>query len=214
MVRRTRAYRERAARRRRQAIALGAGVCLSLGLGTAFSVASFAGGDLAEAAVSRAKSLMDLMDQRSPGERTAAELTKTKRKSSSILAEEDAPESPKPEVPKNLADVIAPPASALVPVSTAVPPTTLELPQPPGSVLIPPPGGGVITPPGGGDGTPPGGGGGTPPGGGGGTPPGGGGTPPPALPEPGTWMTMILGLGFAGWSLRRSRAAQPLSKRA
>ena len=73
----------------------------------------------------------------------------------------------------------------------------------------PPPGGGGSTPPpGGGGGTPPpGGGGGTPPPGGGGTPPpgGGGGTPPPVgIPEPGTGILVLVGLGGA-WLVRRSK---------
>jgi hypothetical protein len=70
----------------------------------------------------------------------------------------------------------------------------------------PPPGAIFMTPPGGGGGSPPGGGGG-PPGGGGGSPPG---SPPllvtPAVPEPGTWMTMLMGFAFIGWSMRRQRA--------
>jgi hypothetical protein len=54
---------------------------------------------------------------------------------------------------------------------------------------------------------PPGGGGGTPPPGGGGTPPpgGGGGTPPPVgIPEPGTGILVLVGLGGA-WLVRRNK---------
>lgn len=64
----------------------------------------------------------------------------------------------------------------------------------------PPPGGGGTPPPGGGGGTPP-------PGGGGGTPPpvGGGGTPPPVgIPEPGTGILILVGIGGA-WFARRAR---------
>lgn len=45
------------------------------------------------------------------------------------------------------------------------------------------------------------------PGGGGGTPPGGGGGTPPtvAVPEPASWAMMILGMGMAGYVLRRRR---------
>jgi hypothetical protein len=164
-----------------------------------FSLASFGGADLAEAAVSRAKSLIDLLDQRSPGARTEAELTKTKHAKEALADRERA------VVPKNLAEVLAPPVPALVPVDidTAAPITELALALPPGIILAPPTGG-IVTPPGGGVITPPGGGGHTPP------PPGPPHTPPPGpppLPEPGTWMTMILGFGVVGWLLRREKAA-------
>ena len=29
--------------------------------------------------------------------------------------------------------------------------------------------------------------------------------PPPAVPEPGTWATMLLGFGLTGWAMRRRR---------
>ena len=183
-----------------------------------FSVASFGGMSMAEAASTQAKSLAELLDQRSPGTRTAGVLTKTKL-DRSVLA--DRQTVSKPVVPKNLAEVLAPPVSALAPIDLDVPVAELAPVSPPplGAILLPPPGGGVfVPPPGGGVVTPPGGGG-TPPGGGG-TPPGGGGTPPgppdtppgpPPVPEPGTWMTMILGFGMIGWSLRRGRAYAPAS---
>ena len=191
MIGRARAYRARVQRRRRRMAILAAGALLAAGLGTAFSLASFAGGDLAEAAVTRAKSLIDLMDQRSPGVRTAAELTKIKRKHKALAQRE------LPEVPKNLAEVIAPPTKALAPVTIATTPGELQLPSPPGEVLLPPPGGAV----------PPSGccGGHTPPPHNPPLPP----PPPPALPEPGTWMTMIVGFGLTGWSIRRSKIAVP-----
>jgi hypothetical protein len=70
----------------------------------------------------------------------------------------------------------------------------------------PPPGGGGSTPPpGGGGGTPPPGGGTPPPGGGGSPPPGGGGTPPPVgIPEPGTGILVLVGMGGA-WLVRRAK---------
>ena len=158
------------------------------------SLASLGGADLAQAAVSRAKSLVDLLDQRSPGARTEAELTKTKQAKEALADRETA------VVPKNLAEVLAPPVPALIPVDidTAAPITELASALPPGIILAPPPGG-IETPPGGGVITPPGGGGHTPP-----PPPP---PPPPPLPEPGTWMTMILGFGLIGWVLRREKAA-------
>ena len=99
--------------------------------------------------------------------------------------------------------------------------TPSPLSGPPGSG-----GGGGTTPPGGGSGGggspsplsgPPGSGGGggttppvggTPGGGGGGTPGGGGGTPPPVgVPEPGTAVLVLVGLGAAAMRARRKRKA-------
>lgn len=184
-IRRSRAFRARIERRRRRSITLATTLSLSVALGGAFSLASFAGVDLADAAVSRAESLIDLMDQRSPGARTEGELTKTKHKKEAVADR---------ELPKSLADVLAPPAPGLVPVDIEVPAPVIEVASttPPGEILSPPT---VVTPPHGGDTPPPG-----PPN----TPPL---PPPPALPEPGTWMTMILGFGLVGWFMRRSKAA-------
>jgi hypothetical protein len=36
----------------------------------------------------------------------------------------------------------------------------------------------------------------------------------PAVPEPGTWVMMILGFGFVGWRLRRAKAADQETLRA
>ena len=83
------------------------------------------------------------------------------------------------------------------------PPNSRSVPVAP---FFPLPGGGGVSgghsnppPPGGGGGTPP-------PGGGGGTPPpGGGGTPPPVgIPEPGTGILVLIGLGGA-WLVRRNK---------
>jgi hypothetical protein len=209
-LRRSRTFRARQQKRRRRSVLLAASAALAVTLGFEFSVASFGGMSMAEAAVNQAKSLVDLIDQRSPGERTAGQLTKIKNKA---LADREL--APKPVVPKNLAEVLAPAPAELVDI--AAPPTELAgvVPTPPGAILLSPPGGGGILPPPGGVVVPPGGGG-TPPGGGdtppggGDTPPGGGDTPPP-LPEPGTWMTMILGFGLIGWTLRRKRPVPALS---
>jgi hypothetical protein len=174
-----------------------AALSLTVAVGMVSSLASLGGADLAEAAVSRAKSLVDLLDQRSPGARTEAELTKTKHAKEALANREPR------IVPENLAEVLAPPVPALVPVGidTAAPITELASALPPGIILAPPTGG-IVTPPGGVI-TPPGGGGNTPPPGPPHTPPPG----PPPLPEPGTWMTMIIGFGLVGWLLRRDRAA-------
>jgi hypothetical protein len=189
-------------RRRRRSLVAGTALSLAVAAGMVFSLASIGGADLAQAAVSRAQSLVDLLDQRSPGARTEAELTKTKHAKEALADRETA------IVPKNLAEVLAPPVPALVPVDidAAAPITELASALPPGIILAPPPGG-IVTPPGGGVIIPPGGGGKTPPPG----PPSGPPETPPAgpppLPEPGTWMTMILGFGLIGWVLRREKVA-------
>lgn len=184
-------------KRRRNRQLLAAAGALLFAVGTATTVASLTGTDLAGAAAVRAQSLVDLIAKRSPGARTEAQLTKTKHRA---LAERDAP--PVPHVPANLAEVIAPPAAAMVPVDLGPPPqlSFLEVPPLP-TLFVPPPGGPPNMPP-------PGGGGGgccsgppsSPPE----TPPN---TPPPPVPEPGTWLTMLLGFGFTGWAMRRKRAA-------
>ena len=185
---------------------LGGSAAFALAASTALAVANFTGTDLAGAAVSRAASIADLMDGRSPGARTEAQLTKTK--AHRVLAERVP--APPVTVPHNLAEVIAPPIAEIVPIDLPNAPAMLFAASalPPGAVFFSPPGGG-------GGGLPGGGGGG--PGGGGGSPPG---SPPsspplvgpPAVPEPGTWVTMLMGFAFVGWSLRRQR--KPLVARA
>ena len=61
-------------RRRRRRSLLLAGGSLTAALTAALSVASFTGADLASAAVERAKSFLQLMSQRSPGERVASDV--------------------------------------------------------------------------------------------------------------------------------------------
>jgi hypothetical protein len=192
-IRRLRWKRRRVVQRRRRArrLMIG-GAAIASALSTALVVASFTGTDLAGAAATRARDVMDLIDQRSPGARTEAQLTKMRR-----MAPPE--EFPAVRLPVNLAEVIAPPPAYVpVEVEPKAPELLFMTPSAPGAIFM--------TPPGGGGGSPPGGGGG-PPGGGGGPPPG---SPPlvvtPAVPEPGTWMTMLMGFGFIGWSMRRQRA--------
>src|SRR5438128_2249206 len=124
---RAHALRARLQRRRRRSALLATGAAVAVALAFEFSVASFGGMSLAE-----------LLDQRSPGTRTAGVLTKTKL-DRSVLADRLAVS--KPAVPKNLAEVLAPPVSALAPTDLDVPVTELAsvLPPPPGAVLLPPP---------------------------------------------------------------------------
>jgi hypothetical protein len=185
-------------RRRRNRRLLAGTAALLFAACTATTVASFTGTDLAGAAAVRAQSLVDLISQRSPGARTEAQLTKTKHRA---LAERDTAPAIA-HVPANLAEVIAPPLPDMVPVDLA-PPLQLsffEMPPLPGLLMPPPPGGGGV-PPGGGGGGCCGGPPSSPPE----TPPNT--PPPPPVPEPGTWMTMLLGFGLVGWAMRRKGAA-------
>lgn len=192
-------------RRHRRHVIAGVGA-LALALSAAVGVAGLTGTDLADAAATRARSIMDLMDQRSPGARTTAELTKTKARHR-VLPERDAAA---PSLPDNLAHILAP-VPTVLPVDLGPPAipelTLLTAPLPP-AFFAPPPGGGVGACCGGG--------------GGGGSGGGGGGTDsppevphvPPPVPEPGTWMTMLLGFGLMGWLLRRERAVALVPVRA
>jgi hypothetical protein len=209
-----RAYRARV--RRRRALIFTSAAAFSTALGGAFSIASFTGVDLAHAAVEKAHSLSDLIGARSPGERTLGQLSNTKHKHQALADHQAAPEAKKP-LPKNLADALAPVAEAPVTLPAPVPELALSSPPPDVFFSPPPGGGGVIVPPG----SPPGGGPGGPPN----QPPPNQPPPnqpppntpppnqPPAVPEPGTWMTMILGFGVIGWSLRRKPAERAAASR-
>lgn len=101
-------------------------------------------------------------------------------------------------------------AASSIPPAGFPPGSSSEFSASPGSPFVPvapffplPGGGGVgknsTSPPPGGGGTPPPGGGGSPP------PNGGGGTPPPVgIPEPGTGILVLMGMGGA-WLVRRAK---------
>ena len=209
-IRRSRAARASIRRRRRRLIA---GVCavVLLGSGAMLSMAGVTGSDAVAAAVSQAKSLAELLDQRSPGNRGAGTLTKTKRVHQALTKLRGKPVPPLTPSASELAKLLLPPAP-LVPVDTAVPVALVQGPPPTlGEIVGPPPsagpGGVLVAPPGGG-----------------GNSPGGGGSGPivypgrdtkdivtaPAVPEPGTWATMLLGFGLIGWRIRRSAARRLL----
>jgi hypothetical protein len=195
MIQRLRRRRRRVVQRRRRLRMMGAAAAFIVALGSALGIASLTGTDLAGAAATRAETLMDLLDKRSPGERTEGQLTKTKTRQH-MLADQVA--VPPPRAPMEVAQLIAPPPG-IVPVDVGGPPAELALttpPQPLGAIFA--------SPPGGGGGGPPGGGGGTP--GGPGSPPNSPPLTPPAVPEPGTWLTMLAGFGCVGWMLRRQKA--------
>lgn len=156
-----------------------------------------------------AKSLAALLDQRSPGERTQAELTKDKQRNAA-QPRQRALGKVRPALPTPFVQALTTPVPPVVP--EAVPVASLNPLVPsivPAAILPPPPvfiGGGG-----------PGGGGGFP--GGGGGPPGGGSPPnvppgvevPPVVspvPEPATWLTMILGFYILARALRKQRPAK------
>jgi len=169
------------------------GAALAALIAVPLSIAAFMGVDSSFPGIDAAKSFMALLDDRSPGDRTAAELTKTKKKAPEERA---LGKITKPEPPPEFVEAIAP-----VP-----PPTLAEVPPFPVALAglgplveippLPPGGGGFITT--------------TDTGGG-----GAGGTdnpekppenpPPPVVPEPATWATMLLGFGLTGWLMRRRR---------
>jgi len=171
---------------------LAGGGALTVALSGAVSLASFANVDLASAAVngavSQAKSFLDLMHQRSPGQRTEAHLTKIKHKHYRVLAER-APPPPAIIVPAYNPEVglVAPPLSVPVPGFPEAP--QLALLTPPHVYQSPPPGVGIFPPP----------------------PPKAPPPPTPLVPEPSSWAMLIVGFGAAGWMMRRTRATQRIS---
>ena len=217
VIRRSRAARaSRKSRMRKRIIAATCSVLL-LGGGLSFGLSGLTAADAVYASVQKAKSLADLIGQRSPGERTEAQLTKNKRVRALARHRLPAPRLGTPPSAMDLAKILLPPAAgvpATNPVSVLqAPPVTLaQIVGPGGAIFVSPPGGGT---PGGGTTplvTPPGGS--TPPG----TTPSGGSNPPmitpptspelvPAVPEPGTWAMMLMGFGFIGWRIRREKPA-------
>ena len=207
-VRRSRRSRAAMRARRRRSALLVALIASALGGAGIWSIGAATGNDMVEAAVNQAKSLADLLEGRSPGERTQGQLIKTKHRHA-LAKMRGAPrprthEAIEPKVAMvDLAKLLESPAS-VPPVAEAPPSLSPVDVTPPsiGTILVPPPG---ELPPG----SPPGG---SPPGGSppGSTPPG---TPPQvivpvpsAVPEPGTWATMLIGFALVGWRMRRQAA--------
>ena len=212
-IRRSRAARAARKSRLRRRIFVATCATMLLCGGLSFTLSGLTAADAVYASVQKAKSLADLLSQRSPGERTEAQLTKTKRARALTRHRLPAPKLGSPPSAKDLAKILLPPATEL-PVAAANPVPLMQVP-PTLAQIVSPPGGGstpIVTPPGGS----------TP---GGGTTPGGGNppliTPPttpeliPAVPEPGTWAMMLLGFGCIGWRLRRDKPAlRPLPQHA
>jgi len=208
-IRRSRAARSAIESRRRRRIAIAGAAALTLSAGTAFTASGLVGSFPVQAAINQAKSLADLLQQRSPGERTQGVLTKAKRAQRALAKMRPAinPEiGGQPPSATELATILLPPAEAPLPVAVGSPLAMAQLPSTPFDSITGPGPGLVITGPGGGSGSP---------GGGGGSPPIV--TPqnpgvPSAVPEPGTWATMLLGFALIGWRVKRggNKTAQPL----
>ena len=199
-IRRSRNARAGRSSRRRRSLTIAAGVALALAGGGVLSLDAFGGGNVVHAAVAQAQSLADLINQRSPGERTSAQLTKTKHARARSTARA------RPHVdsatPADLARILMPPP-AEVALDLAPPLTLASLIAPPAlsELLVPPSGGGgggVVSPPGGGGGV-------VPPGGGTETFPNEPREPVPSVPEPGTWALMLLGFALIGWRARHAK---------
>src|SRR6185312_514795 len=199
-IRRSRKARAAMRARRRRTALVGVLAVALAGAGT-FFVTGVTGSDLAHAAVSQAKSLTDLLDARSPGERTEAQLTKTKR-ARALAKHRVGPAAVHRQPSKQMVEL------AQLLTSQPLAPVSLEQPLPLSAISSPTPLQTIIG----------GGGGVMPPGGGGGGPvtfpttqPRQVITGPSAVPEPGTWATMLLGFGFIGWRMRR-RTRRPIGQ--
>jgi hypothetical protein len=198
-IRRSREAGAAQQRRRRRSAALIAFLAFSLTGAGVWTIGAATGNDMVEAAVTKAQSLADLLSERSPGARTEGQLTKTKH-ARALARQRLAPKSraplmlpaPKPDLAEVAQLLESPP---LIPAAV-----DLEQPLPLAELNMPPPALGGTVIPGPGFGSPPGG---SPPV----TFPGPETKepvpPPPAVPEPGTWATMLLGFALIGWRLRR-----------
>jgi hypothetical protein len=206
VIRQLRRKRRRVLQRRRQRrFMAGAAIC-ALALASAFALTGAAGGNLADAASVRARSLIDLIGERSPGARTEGRLTKTKVKHGLPTVRLAA--RPAAKMPLSLEQVLVAPPPMLIPVDVGLPaPLEAMTPLLPAAIVAPPAGGGLIAPPSGGGGTLPGQPGSR-------IPPQTPVVPPVPLPEPGTWMTMLLGFALVGWRFRRNRVVAPFASAA
>ena len=198
-------WRASRARPRRRTLALvSAMAVLLLVIAVAFPIPTLGGNSVAVAAIQRAKSLMELMHQRSPGKRTIAQLAQTKHKKAALhqralpkvrrlpaVAMAPMPAFPA-ELPPALVDLVAPPVPMQLASLEALPvgpfaeqPLWPFPPSAPGGFILPPPAEtGTTTPP----------------------PvvvPPVVGPPAAAVPEPQSWALMLIGFGMIGWTLRR-----------
>ena len=100
---------------------------LLLGGGLAFTLSGLTAADAVYASVQKAKSLADLLSQRSPGERTEAQLTKNKRARSLARHRLPAPKLGTPPTAMDLARILLPPGTE-VPVTVSNPLPLMQAP--------------------------------------------------------------------------------------
>ena len=188
----------------RRQLGLVAAAILILGIVGGASFITFGGTDIASAAIARVKSVLELINQRSPGRRLHAHLIKTKHKHRMAFRPHERAlpkirtELPFPpfETAPALVDLVGAPPQSVPLAFNDVPLGPLGETFPPGNFPPSPPT--LIVPPGQ-----------TPPS----SPPIV--TPPvTAVPEPASWMMMLLGFGLTGWQLRRSRRPDRALQRA
>ena len=206
-IRRSRDAREARRNRRRRSFAVAAAISIALSGAAIVSLDVLTGADMVHAAVSDARSLAELIGQRSPGQRLEAQLTKTKHARPLERALARTRRQSAPPAPSELANILmGPPAAMSIEPAPPIPLTALSAPSPFVALLPPMPGGGGTSV--------------SPPGGGGSTisPPGG--TPqsypleprepvPSAVPEPDTWALMLMGFALIGWRARRTQPGEP-----
>lgn len=205
-MRRASVQRVNAAKARMTIVAI---ACLAAIASAPLAISGFGSQGISLPGLSSAQELMAMLDARSPGEREAGALTQTKiKKRLAFVPRERALGKtfpPKPSPMEQLAKVIvpAPPVQVVPPIAPLVPPTTADIINPATLIAsLPPVGGGTPIIGGGGGLLPP-------------PPPGGNGPPtsevPPGgpvvspVPEPGTWLTMLLGFGMIGSAMSRRR---------
>jgi hypothetical protein len=201
-IRRSRDARAQRHSRRRRLLAIAAAVSAMLAGAGFVSLESLTGADVLHAAAVRAESLADLLSQRSPGERTAAQLTKTKRARALAKMHARPRSTTAATEPSELAKILVPPP-AEVSLNIAPPVPMASLFMPPMELASSSPGGGsfIVAPPEGGGGV-------SPPGGGPESFPNEPREPvPSAVPEPSSWALMLLGFFLIGWRGRQARTA-------
>src|SRR4051794_15714178 len=151
-IRRSRRTRAALQARRRRSVAIAGVLAVSLAGAGTWSIGALTGADMVQAAVTQAKSLADMLNERSPGERTEELLVKTKHAKSLVRQRAVAPPLKKQAAvaPKvNMTDIAR--LLQAPPTPLAVAPPELGAFAPPIALATPPSLGGIVmTPPSGG----------------------------------------------------------------
>src|SRR3954447_2420586 len=133
---------QRVRARRVRRLIVGSGVAVTVALASALSVPTLGGADIAAAAVQKAKSFLELMQQRSPGNRTRAQLAVNKHKAA--LHQRALPKVRMavpilpPELAPPLIDIVAPPIPIRTAFLEAIPIPLVGETIPPGIPFTPP----------------------------------------------------------------------------